>query len=184
MATIAASEAVTEGRSATSALPASERPSVHLALLLLVTGLAVVGFAAVIFAGELRGYTPGLMFAARDLALYVPIFGVFVWLARAQRYRGSMTLFTAAIVLFTVGLVVQYRLFRDPEYNVANLTERREAREAKAQYIRYLNIRTGYDADKKAVMFGSPDAMPEKPPLRDLPVKERTLTDMLTSVNT
>jgi cell division protein FtsW (lipid II flippase) len=168
---------------AVRAVPAAERPSAHLVLLFAVLGLGVAGYVAVIFAASLRGYTPSFMFALRDLAIFAPIFFVVFWLARRQKYKGTMTLFTAALLLFTVGMVIQYRLFRDPEYNVSNLSKRREAREAKAQFVRYGNVRTVYDDEKKTVMFGSP-VMPEEPPGRDLPVAERTFGDLLTSVNT
>jgi cell division protein FtsW (lipid II flippase) len=45
-------------------------------------------------------------------------------------------------------------------------------------------VETGYDDQKKTFMFGSPDAVPEKPSTSRLPVYERSLGDILTSVNT
>jgi len=75
---------------AARAVPAAERPSAHIFLLLVVVGLGVAGYAAVIFAASLRGYTPSFMFAIRDLLLFVPVFGVFFWLARSQKWRKSV----------------------------------------------------------------------------------------------
>jgi cell division protein FtsW (lipid II flippase) len=113
----------------------------------------------------------------------VPILLVFVWVAKRQQYRGSLTIFTAAVLLFTAGSVMQYRLFSDPEYG-ARGAARREAREAKAQTTRYHNIQQVYDGEKKRVMFGSPDAMPAEPPRQALRAGEYTIGDILTSVNT
>ena len=94
-----------------------------------------------------------------------------------------MLLVTAAIFLFTVGLLMQFRLFSDPEYG-ARGAARSKAREQKAQTVRLLNIETAYDDQKKTFMFGSPTAVPKKPDTQAIPVSEYSLTDILTSVNT
>ena len=161
--------------------PASHRPSVHLFVLIALAGLAVVGEAAIVSSASLRGFSPSIAVAVRNASFYLPILAVFFWLARSQRYRGSMVLFSAAMLLFTVGLVLQYRLFTDPEYG-ARGADRREAREAKAQTVRYLNIRTGYDDAKKQAVFGSTD-VPDAPP-SDANSTEYTVSDVLSSPNT
>jgi cell division protein FtsW (lipid II flippase) len=158
-------------------------PSLHLILLVLIFGLAFVGYVAIIWSGEMHGYSPSKIVAARDLALFLPILVIFFWLTRRQRHRGEMMLLTAAVLLFAVGMLMQYRLFSDPEYG-ARGGERAAARDAKGQTIRLLNVETGYDDQKKAFMFGSPDSVPEKPATTKLPVYERSLGDILTSVNT
>jgi cell division protein FtsW (lipid II flippase) len=159
------------------------KPSLHLLLIVLIFGLALVGYVAVISSGQLRGYGPSTIVAARDLALFVPVIGIFFWLTRGQRYRGEMLLLTAAILLFAIGLVMQFRLFSDPEYG-ARGGGRAKAREAKAQTVRLLNVETGYDDAKKTFMFGSPSAVPKTPPADKSPVSEYSLKDILTSVNT
>jgi cell division protein FtsW (lipid II flippase) len=161
--------------------PASHRPSLHILLVALLSLVAVAAHAGVISAGALRGFDPSLVVAIRNVALFVPLIGVVLWLGRSQRYRGSMVLYTAAVLLFTLGLAVQYRLFTDPEYGARGIA-RREAREAKAQTIRYLNIQTGYSDEKKAAIFGSTQ-VPEAPPA-DARATEYTLGDILTSTNT
>lgn len=170
-------------RLAAGVLPASDRPSVHIVLLLLLVGLAVTAYVSVIWSGQLRGYVPSIVVAMRDLGLFVPIVFVFLWLAKRQRFRGSLTLFTSAVLLFTVGSVMQYRLFSDPEYG-ARGAEKREAREAKAQTTRYRNVAEVYDDEKKRVMFGAPENMPAEPPRMALRAEEYTVGDVLTSVNT
>lgn len=165
------------------ARPARTRPSLHLLMFILIFGVALVGYVAVIWSGEIRGYEPSKIVAARDLALLIPVLAVFFWMIREQRFRGEMIVLTAAIFLFTVGQLMQFRLFSDPEYG-ARGAARTKAREAKAQTVRLLNIETGYDDEKKTFMFGSPTAVPKTPDVQRLPVYEHSLKDILTSVNT
>lgn len=159
------------------------RPSLHLLMVVLIFSVALVGYVAVIWSGEIRGYEPSKIVAARDLALLIPVLAVFFWMIRKQRFRGEMIVLTAAIFLFSVGQVMQFRLFSDPEYG-ARGASRMKAREAKAQTVRLLNVETGYDDEKKAFMFGSAAAVPKTPDVRRLPVYEYSLGDILTSVNT
>ncbi|HSB09170.1 MAG TPA: FtsW/RodA/SpoVE family cell cycle protein [Blastocatellia bacterium] len=158
-------------------------PSLHLLLLFLIFGAAFVGYVAVIWSAELRGYAASTMVAARDLALVIPIIAVFLWLTRKQRYRGEMMMLTAAVFLFSFGLVIQFRLFSDPEY-AARGAARARAREAKAQTVRLLNVETGYDDEKKTFMFGAPDRVPQLPEAGQLPGYKYSLADILSSANT
>ena len=159
------------------------RPSFHLLVLILTFGATFVGYLAVIWSGEIRGYEPSKIVAARDVALLLPVLIVFFWLTRKQRFRGEMILLTVAIFLFSAGQLMQFRLFSDPEYR-ARGAARTKARETKAQTVRLLNIETGYDDDKKAFMFGSAAAVPKTPVTQRLPVYEYSLGDIVTSVNT
>jgi cell division protein FtsW (lipid II flippase) len=159
------------------------KPSLHLLMIILIFGAALVGYVAVIWSGAIRGYQPSKIVAARDLALLVPLLGVFFWMTRTQRFRGEMIVLTAAIFLFAVGQVMQFRLFSDPEYG-ARGPARMKAREAKAQTVRLLNVETGYDDEKKTFLFGSTAAVPKTPDVQNLPVYEYSLGDILTSVNT
>ncbi len=162
---------------------ARTKPSLHLLMFILIFGAALVGYVAVIWSGEIRGYEPSKIVAARDLALLIPVLAMFFWMTRTQRFRGEMIVLTAAIFLFTVGQLIQFRLFSDPEYGARGVA-RMKAREAKAQTVRLLNIETGYDDEKKAFMFGSAAAVPKTPGFQSLPVYEYSLNDILTSVNT
>lgn len=170
-----------EAKAPAAAVPAAQRPSLHLFLVIALAALAAVAHLAVIASGSLRGYSPSYVVAARNLFFYLPFVGVVLWLARSQRYRGSMVLYTAAIMLFTIGLAVQYRLFNDPEYG-ARGAARREAREAKAQTIRYLDIRTAYDDEKKKAIFGTTD-VPETPAATGHGA-EYSVSDVFSSANT
>ena len=159
------------------------KPSLHLLMFLVIFGAALVGYVAVIWSGDIRGYEASKIVAARDLALLIPILAVFFWLTRSQRFRGEMIVLTAAVFLFAVGQVIQYRLFSDPEYGARGVT-RTKAREQKAQTIRLLNIQTGYDDEKKAFMFGPSAVVPKTPGFQNPEAAEYSIWDMLTSVNT
>ena len=167
----------------TKARPARTKPSLHLVMFIFIFAAAVLGYVAVIWSGEIRGYEPSKIVAARDLALIVPIVAIFFWMTREQRFRGEMIVLTAATFLFAVGQLMQFRLFADPEYG-ARGAARMKAREAKAQTVRLLNIETGYDDEKKTFMFGSVAAVPRTPETQRLPVYEYSLGDILRSVNT
>jgi cell division protein FtsW (lipid II flippase) len=93
-----------------------------------------------------------------------------------------MLLLTAAVFLFSVGMVMQFRLFADPEYG-ARGAEKGEERRAKAQAVRLLNIQTGYDDEKKIFMFGSVNAVPKEAGSPD-EAGGRTIFSLLTSKNT
>ncbi len=162
---------------------ARSKPSFHLLMLLVIFGAALVGYVAVIWSGDIRGYEPSTIVAARDLVLLLPILGAFFWLTRSQRFRGEMIVLTAAIFLFAVGHVIQYRLFSDPEYGARGVA-RMKAREAKAQTVRLLNIQTGYDDEKKAFMFGPAAEVPKTPGVETPTRPEYSLVNIITSVNT
>jgi cell division protein FtsW (lipid II flippase) len=123
--------------------------------LLLIVGFEIVGYVAVYDSALLRGYEPSVTGAVRDLLLYVPIIFLLFWLSRAMRFRGNWTLYTTAILLFSVGLLVQYRLYSDPEYGSGNKAEAR-AEKTQVQRLRFIN--QYYDADKKRMMGLDPTA--------------------------
>jgi cell division protein FtsW (lipid II flippase) len=131
------------------------RASTHLLILLLIVGFEIVGYVAVYDAALLRGYEPSVVGAVRDLLLYVPLIAILFWLSRAMRFRGNWTLFTSAILLFSIGLLVQYRLYSDPEYGSGNKAEAR-AEKTQVQRLRFIN--QYYGPDKKAMLGLDPTA--------------------------
>src|SRR5262249_13241772 len=132
--------------------------------------------------GDLRGYEASKLVAARYLFLLIPFFFIFFWLTRKQRFRGEMMILTAAVFLFAIGALMQFRLFADPEYGARGKTKSLERRE-KAQAIRLYNIKTAYDDEKKAFMFGKADAVP-KEPANQTEEKPRSLFSILFSTET
>jgi cell division protein FtsW (lipid II flippase) len=134
-----------------------QRPSTHFLILLGLLVLNGLAYAAIYSAGIERGFTPSILLAARDLFIFLPILGIFVWLVRRQRYAGDWTLLTAAVLLFGMGQFVQYRLFTDPEYGAAKRQVIQAAREAKGNTLRQQSINQYYDAAKKRALFNDPD---------------------------
>jgi cell division protein FtsW (lipid II flippase) len=133
------------------------RPSSHFLLLILLFALDALAYFAIYRAGQARGYAPSLLLAARDLALFFPLFAILLWIARRHRYAGDMSLFTVAILLFSIGQFTQYRLFTDPEYSADKRVGARAARLAKANTLQQQYVNRYYDADKKRALFGDPD---------------------------
>src|SRR5947209_1630919 len=131
------------------------RASTHLLILLLIVGFEIVGYVAVYDSALLRGYEPSAVGAVRDLLLYVPLVAILFWLSRVMRFKGNWTLFTAAILLFSIGLLIQYRLYSDPEYGSGN---KAEARAEKTQVERMRFISQYYGPDKKQALGLDPTA--------------------------
>ncbi len=160
------------------------RASSHLIALFLIIGFEIAGYYAVHRAGLIRGYEPSWVSGMRDLLLYVPIILLVFWLTRGMRFMGNWTLFTAAILLFSVGMLVQYRLYSDPEYNAPRGTKE-AAREEKTGTMRERFIQETYTAEKKAKM-GLPATPPAPVDIDKMQVKEAnyTIGDALTAGTT
>ncbi len=144
------------------------RASSHLLLILVILGLEIMGYMAIHRAGLLRGYETSLIGAVRDLLMFIPLMMVALWLSRAKRFSGNWVLFTTAILLFGFGMLIQYRLYSDPEYNARN---KAAAREQKMEALRMRYIMENYDPVKKQLMGLPPtpaqpieiDQIPKKP---------------------
>lgn len=140
------------------------RASTHLVILLLIIGLEIAGYYALHRSGLIRGYETSFVSAARDLLLYVPIIALVFWLSRFKRYAGSWTLYTTAILLFSVGMLVQYRLYSDPEYGSRN---KAQARAEKTKTLQERFMTRFYDVDKKRMM-----GLPATPPNPDSDISQ------------
>jgi len=93
-----------------------DRPSSHLVIQLVILVSSGVAYVSMFSAAELRGYTPSLSVVLRDVFMLALASLVFMVLVRRFRYRGSLAIYTSMILLFSIGLVGQFRLFSDPEY--------------------------------------------------------------------
>lgn len=153
------------------------RLSSHLFLLLALAGIEVVGYMAVHNSALIRGYETSWIGATRDLLIYLPILVLAFWLSRAKRFKGNWTLYTTAIVLFSIGMLAQYRLYSDPEYNATN---KAAARQEKTDFLRMHYINENYDAAKRQMM-----GLPATPPPKEVeaPARESgyTISNALTS---
>ncbi len=125
------------------------RASSHLLIILLLLIFEIAGYWGIHRAALLRGYETSIIGAIRDLLMFVPLFILVIWLSRFMRYSGNWILFTVAVLLFSVGLMIQYRLYSDPEYNSRN---KADARQAKMEALRTRYIIENYDPVKKQLM--------------------------------
>src|SRR3954451_13651110 len=129
------------------------RASSHLLLVFLIIGLEITGYFAVHRAGLLRGYETSIIGAVRDLMMFLPLIIIMLWLSRNKRFAGNWVLFTTAILLFSFGMLIQYLLYSEPEYNASN---KAKAREDKMQALRTRYIMENYAPVKKQLMSITP----------------------------
>ncbi len=155
------------------------RASSHLLLILVILGLEIVGYLAVHRGGLLRGYETSVIGAVRDLLMFIPLMMVALWLSRTKRFSGNWVLFTTAVLLFGFGMLIQYRLYSDPEYNARN---KAAAREEKMEALRMRYIMENYDPVKKQLM-GLPPTPAQPIDIDQLPKKQSnySLWNALTS---
>jgi len=125
------------------------RASSHLLIIFIIIGLEIVGYLGVHRAAALRGYETSVIGGVRDLLMFIPLIILVLWLSRSKHFIGNWVLFTTAILLFSFGMLVQYRLYSDPEYNARN---KAAAREEKMQALRTRYIMENYDPVKKQMM--------------------------------
>ena len=144
------------------------RASSHLLIILVLLALEVAGYIAIHRAGVLRGYETSVIGGVRDLLMFLPLIFLMLWLSRRMKFAGNWILFTTAILLFSFGMLIQYRLYSDPEYNARN---KAAAREEKMQSLRMRYIMENYEPLKKQMM-GLPPTPAEPVDIDKLPRKE------------
>jgi len=153
------------------------RTSSHFFILVLIVLVTAIAHYSIYYGGLIRGYEASSFTAWRNLTL-LSVLAVFpVLLKRFVRYDGNWTIYTSAILLFSIGLTVQYRLFSDPEYT--SRKDKAEARQAKIKVLQMHYIQENYSAEKKQIM-----GLPATPPSPvDLSAeKPRPAEDTLTGV--
>src|SRR5215212_5355793 len=91
-------------------------PLLHLLLIAAICGISALGYISIIWAGDLRGYDASKLIALRNIAFLGLLIPIFFWLTRKQKFRGELLLLSAAVFLLSVGMLMQFRLFADPEY--------------------------------------------------------------------
>ncbi len=148
------------------------RASSHLFVLLLIAGFEIAGYYGIYRAALLRGYETSIIGAVRDLMMYIPLIVLLLWLSRVMKFAGNWILFTAAILLFSLGMLVQYRLYSDPEYNARN---KAAARQEKMEALRTRYILENYDPVKKQIM-GLPPTPAQPVDIEQLPRRDSTYT--------
>jgi len=155
------------------------RASSHLFIILLVLILEIFGYWGIHRGGLLRGYETSIVGAVRDLFMFLPLVILVIWLSRVMRFSGNWILFTASVLLFSFGMLIQYRLYSDPEYNARN---KAAARQEKMEALRTRYIIENYDPVKKQMM-GLPPTPAQAIDIEQLPKRPAnySIGDALTS---
>lgn len=133
------------------------RTSSHFLILILIVFLTAVSHYAIYYGGLIRGYESSWITGIRNIGLLAVLAFLPILLRRFARFEGNWTLYTSAILLFSIGLTVQYRLFSDPEY--ISRKDKAEAREAKILTLQMHYVQENYSAEKKQMM-----GLPATPP--------------------
>lgn len=133
------------------------RTSSHFFILLLIVVITAIAHYSIHYGGLIRGYETSPLTAYRNLGLLLVLALLPVALKKVFGYAGNWTLFTAAVLLFSIGLTVQYRLFSDPEYT--SRKDKAEARQDKIRTAQLHYIQENYTAEKKQMM-----GLPATPP--------------------
>jgi cell division protein FtsW (lipid II flippase) len=119
--------------------------------------LTAISHYSIYYGGLIRGYETSWITGVRNIALLAFLAILPIFLKRFAKYAGSWTLYTSAVLLFSIGLTVQYRLFSDPEY--ISRKDKAEARQEKIKSLQLHYIQENYSAEKKQIM-----GLPATPP--------------------
>ena len=133
------------------------RTSSHFFILVLIVFVTAIAHYSIHYGALIRGYETSTLTAARNLFLLSFLAVLPILLKRFIRYDGNWTLYTSAVLLFSIGLTVQYRLFSDPEYT--SRKDKAEARQEKIKVLQMHYIQENYSAEKKRIM-----GLPATPP--------------------
>jgi Bacterial cell division membrane protein len=133
------------------------RASSHVLILFLIVVLTAIAHYSIYYGALIRGYETSTLTAGRNLVLLLILTILPVFLSRFFRFQGNWTLYTCAVLLFSIGLTGQYRLFSDPEY--VSREDKAKARQAKIETLQMHYIQENYSAEKKQMM-----GLPPTPP--------------------
>jgi cell division protein FtsW (lipid II flippase) len=133
------------------------RTSTHFFIILLTAGLTAIAHYSIYYGALIRGYETSWLTGGRNVALLVFLAFLMILLKQFGKFQGNWTLYTSAVLLFSIGLTVQYRLFSDPEYT--SRKDKAEARQQKIQTLQLHYIQENYSAEKKQMM-----GLPATPP--------------------
>ena len=126
------------------------RASSHFFILVLIVVLTAIAHYSIYYGALIRGYEASFYTGARNLLLLGFLATLPIFLAKIFKYKGNWTLFTSVVLLFSIGLTAQFRLFSDPEYT--SRKDKAKARQEKIKTIQKHYIQENYSADKKRMM--------------------------------
>jgi len=161
----------------------NNRTSSHFFLLAGILIMTAVAHYSIYYAALIRGYETSGLTAGRNLLLVALLSVLPIFFKRFLRFRGDWALFTSAVLLFSIGLTLQYRLFSDPEYT--SRSDKAQARQEKLRTQQLHYIQENYTAEKKRMM-GLPATPPTPVDLSEESPRPspQTWSDVLFSGNT
>ena len=156
----------------------TNRTSTHVFILLLVVILTAIAHYAIYYGASIRGYETSGIAEMRNLTLLLILAALPIFGKRFLRFSGNWTLYTSCVLLFSIGLTIQYRLFSDREYVAdidpaerariqnSDLTDKEKSREmlraklkaitkerdAKIKTLQLHYIQENYSPEKKQIM--------------------------------
>ena len=153
------------------------RTSSHFFILVLIVIVTAISHYSIYYGALIRGYETSPLTAFRNLGLLSFLAVLPIFLKHVLKFKGNWTIYTAAVLLFSIGLTIQYRLFSDPEYT--SRKEKAEARQEKIKTLQLHYIQETYSPEKKQIM-----GLPATPPSPVDLSKEtpRSATDSLREV--
>ncbi len=135
------------------------RTSTHFFILVVIVILTAGAHYSIHYGALIRGYETSEISAIRNIVLLSILAITPIFLSKFLRFTGNWTLYTCCVLLFSIGLTVQYRLFSDHEY-VADIDSTERAR-----------IQNSNESDKeksKALLQAKMDAIAQE---RDAKIK-------------
>jgi len=133
------------------------RTSSHFFILALIVIVTAISHYSIYYGGLIRGYETSWITGIRNIGLLTFLAFLPIAIKKIFKYNGSWTLYTSCVLLFSIGLTVQYRLFSDPEY--ISRKDKAEARQEKIKTLQLHYIQENYSAEKKRMM-----GLPATPP--------------------
>ena len=133
------------------------RTSSHFFILVLIVIVTAISHYSIYYGALIRGYETSSLTAFRNLGLLSFLAVLPIFLKHVLKFKGNWTIYTAAVLLFSIGLTIQYRLFSDPEYT--SRKEKAEARQEKIKTLQLHYIQETYSPEKKQIM-----GLPATPP--------------------
>src|SRR5215210_6210700 len=94
----------------------TNKASTHFFILTFIVMLTAIAHYSIYYGAMIRGYETSGLSALRNLALLLILAILPIFIKRFLRFHGNWTLYTSCVLLFSIGLTVQYRLFSDREY--------------------------------------------------------------------
>lgn len=161
------------------------RTSSHFFILVLIVVSTAISHYSIYYGALIRGYETSPLTATRNVLLLCLLAVLPIFLKHIFKFKGNWTIYTSCVILFSIGLTMQYRLFSDHEYaadipdaersriQTSNKTDKEKAadllhakmtaiareRQAKIRTLQMHFVQETYSADKKQIM-----GLPPTPP--------------------